>query len=197
MKQTQFEQRILGYVSRATYQPLSVKALARQLRIAEGEYREFNRTIRSLVRVGRLSFGKNRKIRLPDPHGTAVGIFRSTEKGHGFVRPHPPKTGLNAAGTVTPDVFIHRNNVGDAASGDEVLVRITKAPTQGRRRPEGRIVQIVERATHHFVGSYFEEGEDSFVRVDGTVFAEPIYTGDAGRQGGFRDGALPLAGSRG
>jgi ribonuclease R len=183
MKRTPFEQRILTYVSRPKYQPLSVKALARQLRVGEAEFRDFNRSVRSLVRLGRLALGKNRKVRLPTPHGTTVGVFRSTGKGHGFVRPHPPTATLNAAGTVTPDIFIHRNHVGDAASGDEVLVQITKVPAQGRRRPEGRIVEIVERATHHFVGTYLEEGEDSFVRVDGTVFTEPIYTGDAGAKG--------------
>ncbi len=48
---------------------------------------------------------------------------------------------------------------------------------------EGRIVQILARASGIFVGSYFEEGGFGFVRIDGTTFHDPIDVGDPGAKG--------------
>ena len=58
-----------------------------------------------------------------------------------------------------------------------VLVQISK------RRPgepglRGEIVEILERQTHQFVGTYFESRGSGYVQVDGTLFAQPIYVGD-------------------
>ena len=48
---------------------------------------------------------------------------------------------------------------------------------------EGRIVQVLARASGIFVGTYFEEGGAGFVKIDGTTFHEPIYVGDPGAKG--------------
>jgi ribonuclease R len=44
-------------------------------------------------------------------------------------------------------------------------------------------LSIIERATHQFVGSYVEEANRGLVRVDGTIFNEPISVGDPGAKG--------------
>src|SRR5262249_41800553 len=44
-----------------------------------------------------------------------------------------------------------------------------------------------ERATHQFVGTYFEEDGRGWVRVDGTIFFAPIYVGDPGAKGAKPD----------
>ena len=49
--------------------------------------------------------------------------------------------------------------------------------------PEGRIVQVLARASGLFVGTYFEDGGAGFVKVDGTTFHDPIYVGDPGAKG--------------
>ncbi len=48
---------------------------------------------------------------------------------------------------------------------------------------EGRIVQVLARASGLFVGTYFEDGGAGFVRVDGTTIHDPIYVGDPGAKG--------------
>ena len=48
---------------------------------------------------------------------------------------------------------------------------------------EGRIVEIISRASGAFVGTYFEEGDAGFVQIDGTTFNEPIDVGDPGAKG--------------
>ena len=56
-------------------------------------------------------------------HGTVTGIYRRAQAGHGFVRPHA------VDGTFKPDVYIREDKGLDAATGDEVLVRVTRAAT--------------------------------------------------------------------
>src|SRR5207244_7736071 len=46
---------------------------------------------------------------------------------------------------------------------------------------------VLERATRHFVGTYFEREGESFVRVDGTVFSHSISVGDPGAKGARPD----------
>jgi ribonuclease R len=103
-----------------------------------------------------------------------VGIFHKTAGGFGFVRPH-------GVDKYSPrEIFIPPAAVADAATGDEVLVRVTRRARGPERGPVGRIVRVVERATHHFVGTYVERGGEGLVIVDGTKFSEPIWVGDAG-----------------
>jgi ribonuclease R len=77
------------------------------------------------------------------------------------------------------DIYIPAKWTRDAATGDLVLVQL-----RGRRRddpgPRGAIVEVLERETHNFVGTYFESQGSAYVQIDGTLFAQPIYVGDPG-----------------
>ena len=63
------------------------------------------------------------------------------------------------------------------------MVKITKRPKTPGMNAEGRIVQVLARASGLFVGTYFEEGGAGFVQVDGTTIHDPIYVGDPGAKG--------------
>lgn len=175
------ESRILAYVSKPGAPPLKPKALARKLNVPSPEYEHFKKVLRHLISDGRLEIGKNQTIRQAGPHGTVTGVFRKATGGYGFVRPHPVegKAGL--------DLFIPENGVKDAATGDQVLVRLKKKPARGSKGPTGEIVRVLERATNQFVGTYFEREGDGYVRVDGTVFSHSIYVGDPGAKGARPD----------
>jgi ribonuclease R len=168
---------ILVAVSRRNYQPVKAKALARRLGVSETDYRDFRRALKDLLRQGRLELGKNQTIRPAPPHGTAVGVFRRTSSGFGFVRPHPIE------GRAGPEILVREDDALDAATGDEVLVKITKKPNRPGLGPAGRIVQVLARATRQFVGTYFERDGQGYVRVDGTVFSHSIFVGDPGAKG--------------
>ncbi len=168
--------RILHAVAARGYTPIKAKALFKRLNLPEDQYPEYRRTVRELVRTGRLSLGRNQTLRPADPHGTVVGIFRRTPSGHGYVRPHATD------GTVKPEVFIREDRGLDAATGDEVLCRITR-PASRTREAAGEIVRVLERATRTFVGTYFERDGQGLVRVDGTVFAHSVAVGDRGVKG--------------
>lgn len=171
------ETKILTELSAKNYQPLKPKLLARKLGLKSSDYGAFRKVLKELIRQGRVALGKNHTIRQSQPHGTATGVFRKTESGFGFVRTY------NADGSPGPEIFVPERGAGDAATGDTVLVRIRKKPSGSDRSATGEISQVLERATHQFVGTYFERDGDSFVRVDGTVFAHSVYVGDPGTKG--------------
>ncbi|HEX5470333.1 MAG TPA: ribonuclease R [Lacipirellulaceae bacterium] len=107
-----------------------------------------------------------------------TGTFRRAAGGFGFVRPEGT---LRAEGR-DADVFVPREKCSDAASGDIVSVRLeTKRGRMGK--VEGRIIDVVERATNRFVGVYFEQAAMGLVQVDGKIFTSPIYVGDPGAKG--------------
>lgn len=105
------------------------------------------------------------------------GIFRRVASGNGFVRPSDREKPADRAN----DIFISRDDTRDAASGDTVIVRLTrsrvgpKGPRQG-----GIIVEVLERDTHQFVGVYQEDETQGYVQIDGGAFAAPIWVGDPG-----------------
>lgn len=176
-----FTDQILHALNKPNYHPLKPKALARKLGVAAAQYGDFRRSLRELARQGRVEMGKNHTIRIRRPHGTVIGIFRRLSSGAGYVRPHA------VDGQTGPEIFIRHGNTGDAVTGDEVLVRITHKPSGPDQGPTGEIVEVLERATHQFVGTYFERDGQGFVRVDGTVFSHSIYVGDPGAKGARPD----------
>ncbi len=110
--------------------------------------------------------------------GRIVGTFQRNAKGFGFVRPERP-FGEAQSGKPPEDIFIPEEYAKDASTGDTVVVALSKhkGKTPG---PRGEIVEILNRQTRQFVGTYFEDRGGAFVRVDGSVFARPISVGDPG-----------------
>jgi len=105
-----------------------------------------------------------------------VGVFRRNQAGFGFVTPLD-----SVVIDRSEDIFIPRHKTLDAADRDTVTVRISK-PRPGDRadRTSGRILDVVDRHTHRFVGTYRESGNYGVVVVDGGEFDSAILVGDAG-----------------
>ncbi len=176
-----YTEQILTALGRSAYHPLKPKALARKLGVPTPAYREFRRALKELLRLGRIELGKNHTIRPAAPHGTVSGTYRHTSTGVGYVRPN-----LNE-GKPGIDVRIPEGEGLDAATGDLVLVRLLRQPGRRDLNPTGRVVRVLERATHQFVGTYFERDDQGYVRVDGTVFSHSILVGDPGAKGAKPD----------
>ncbi|HWY89000.1 MAG TPA: RNB domain-containing ribonuclease, partial [Gemmataceae bacterium] len=169
--------KILAAVSLPGYQPLKPKALLRKIGMAADEYADFKIAVRQLIKEGRLELAKNSTIRPSATTNTITGVFRRTSGGFGFVRPQPVE------GKPVPEVYIPQEAVGDASTGDTVLVRIGRKAKRPDLGPRGEIVRVLERVTKQFVGTYFERDGQGLVRVDGTVFSHSIYVGDPGAKG--------------
>src|SRR5262245_4187982 len=170
---------IVSALSARGYSPVKPKALARRLGLTTEQYAHFRKTVRDLVQQGRVEFGRNHTLRPIQPANTVTGTFRRTAAGDGYVRPHA------IDGKAGPEIYVREEDTRDAATGDEVAVRVTRRPKNDT--PVGAILRVMERATKQFVGSYFERDGDGYVRVDGTVFSHSLYVGDPGAKGARPD----------
>ncbi|MFO0947410.1 MAG: ribonuclease R family protein [Planctomycetota bacterium] len=176
MKQN-LRERVLAAIGSQNYRALKPKALARKLKISDSEYPEFRALLKTMISKGELETAAGRAIGPARAHDEILGVYRGIRAGGGFVRPKPGQ------GLPTGDVFVRAQNTHDAASGDVVLVKITRKSTRGDRGPEGKILEVVERASNAFVGTYHVVEGEGLVRVDGGIFHERIYVGDPGAKG--------------
>ncbi len=182
MEQPDLEQAILDLVRHPDYRPVKPRKIAQQLQVPEADAADVKRAVKRLVAGGRLAYGSNHLVQAPGaekPKGDRiVGVFRRNEGGFGFVRP----AGATRGDPEVRDIYIPADKAGDASSGDTVAVRL-KGERGGRgergRGPRGEIVEVIERESHQFVGTYFESGGTGLVEIDGGLFSRPISVGDA------------------
>ena len=179
MKNVDLEQAILDLVRRDDYRPVKPRVIAERLRVPKDRVAEAKKSIKRLVRRGQLSYGANRLVQAADPAGPqgnrVVGVFRRTAGGYGFVRP-----AHGAPGDEVSDVYIPAKRTGDASTGDLVAVQLARRRHPKQPGPKGQIVEVLQRETRQFVGTYVEAAGSGFVEVDGTLFSQPVPVGDPG-----------------
>lgn len=189
---------ILNHVNAPNYRPVKPKVIAKQLDFTDNDVSRLKRAIKQLVKEGKLAYGPSHLVcPVAKEHPAAkggkppkkqkkskhtVGTFRKAQGGFGFVRPE----GTTASEGRDADIFIPASATGDAANGDTVRIRVSdKKDRMGKI--SGRIIDIVERATNRFVGTYLEQGGMGLVQIDGKIFSEPIFVGDPGAKGAQPD----------
>ncbi len=203
MEPTDLAAAVLAHVNHADYRPVKPRVIAKQLGLDEDQFRQLKKAIKVLVKQGKIAFAANHLVvsvaaavgkdskprtdkstskRAPADH--IVGVFRRAAAGHGFVRPSGVSVDIDRRKT---DIYIPADRTQDAATGDTVLVRPSKHRDVRRINPLGEIVEIIERETHQFVGTYFESAGSAYVQVDGKVFARPILVGDPGAKNAQTD----------
>lgn len=185
---TKLEDRILELVLSDRYQPLKPKAIAKKLNLVDEE-REVKRNIKRLIKKGKLAYGpkhlvirskvkpeaKNQTKSKSTKSNEVTGQFRRATAGFGFVTPLDATTKDRSK-----DIFIPKSKTDDAADRDIVKVRVSKRRDTRDGRISGRIIEVVKRHTHQFVGTYQEHGNYGIVMVDGEIFESGILVGDAG-----------------
>ncbi|HEX6985127.1 MAG TPA: RNB domain-containing ribonuclease, partial [Planctomycetaceae bacterium] len=169
---------IVDHVSDPDYTPVKPAILARQLGLSGPERRRFHETLDELIETGRLREDRRgRVVGRQAVQGAVVGTIKKIAAGGAYLIPHPDRVGPRIE-----DVYIPPEELRDAHTGDEVLVRLSKhRGTAGKRY--GRVEEIISRATATFVGTYDEHAGQGYVRVDGTQFETPIPVGDPGAKG--------------
>jgi len=121
--------------------PTTEKDLLKQLRV-KGEGRvEAQRVIEEMIAKGELARTRADRIGLPEKMDLVAGRLEVKRGGFGFVVPGERGHG---------DIYVAGGNLGEALHGDRVLVHIDRRGREGR--PEGRIVDVLERRTTSLVG---------------------------------------------
>jgi ribonuclease R len=188
---------VLNHVNQPNYRPVKPKVIAKKLGLVDDAARQLKLIVKKLVQAGKLAYGPGHLVCPVDRrHPVAAlatdgqvatntrgarhlrGTFRQALGGYGFVRPEE----VRATADKDADIYIAAKNTGDAANGDVVSVRLDGK--RGRMgKIEGRIIDVLERATNQFVGTYFEQAGIGLVQVDGKVFSTAICVGDPGAKG--------------
>ena len=172
--------RILGYFAQPGVRAIRPKELAHELGVGKRDFNKFKAAIGQLLDDGKLLVGKNKLLRLKAEAGTLVGTIRRASKGNGYFRPNDPTQ-------LDPDesLYIAPEDLKDAYTGDEVQVQLLRKRMRGKRC--GRVLEILNRASTTFVGSYFEKRNYGFARIDGGQFESAISVGDPGAKGARPD----------
>jgi ribonuclease R len=165
---------LLKLVRERVHHPSTVRDLMRTLKIPRQGRVTLKRHLDTLVTDGSLVQIRGNRYGVPDKMDLIVGRLQTSPAGFGFVVPERPLD--DAKG----DVFVAAPNLLEATHGDRVLVRIERYRED--RRPEGRIVRILERASASIVGRYEQDdgGPGVVVPFDRRVLMDvQILQGDA------------------
>ncbi|MBM3279030.1 MAG: ribonuclease R [Candidatus Handelsmanbacteria bacterium] len=179
-------QDILAHIQAPGYRPGKVKDLARNLGVEQYEYRAFRQAIKELERQGQLVRLRHNRYAHPSQLEQSAGLFRLHPQGYGWVE----------RGEGEAAILIPPEGMGSAAEGDLVRVEIA-----GRRRhPEGRVVEILQRAEQQVVGTFFGQGRNGVVRPDENRWGRDVYLSrrpPSGVRDGYKVKLRLLPGARG
>ncbi|QDT90591.1 ribonuclease R [Gimesia algae] len=177
-----FEKKILDYVNRTGYTPVREKTLLKKVGGSKSNSPEFEQAIASLRTRKDILISDSGLIRPVKKEGWIAGMIKKTNSGAGYLIPHHKPDDIAHDQRHAGDLYISERDLGDAQTGDEVYATVLN-----RQRSSGqicgRVVEIIERASTTFVGTYFETQGEGYVHVDGKIFNSPIHVGDPGAKG--------------
>jgi ribonuclease R len=125
--------------------PLSVERLYQLLDIRQAEREIFNRRLAAMEREGQIMRNRKGALCVAEKLHLVAGKVQGHADGFGFLIP-------DAGGE---DLFLSPKEMSQVMHGDRVMVR--PAGVDRRGRPEGKIVEILERANKRLVGRLIRE----------------------------------------
>ena len=159
----------------------SLSKLIKALELKSPEEEEgLRRRLRAMERDGQLMLNRRGLYAMVDEMELMPGRVQTHRDGFGFFIPDDG----------SDDIFLPARQVREVFNDDRVLVRVTG--TNYRGRPEGAIVEVLERNTHQVVGRYFEEGGIAFVSPDSKAITQDIIIPN-GKDGGAQHGQFVVA----
>ena len=125
--------------------PMTPAELAGQLAVPPDHVESLNKRLVAMERDGQLLPNRKGVLLLASKLDLIAGKVQGHRDGFGFLIP-------DAGG---PDLFLSSRQMQKAMHGDRVLVKQIGYDSRGR--PEGRIVEVTERANRRLVGRFLNE----------------------------------------
>ncbi len=145
---------LLGFLE-SVGEPMADTAIARAIGLRGAEDRDaLQRRLQAMERKGQLV--RNRR--------GAYGVAHRMGLVSGRVIAHPDGFGFLVPDESGDDLFLAPKQMRTLMHGDRAVVRIAGFDRQGR--PEGALVEVLERANHRVVGRFLVEGGVAFVAPD-------------------------------
>ncbi|MDG1163975.1 MAG: ribonuclease R [Porticoccaceae bacterium] len=154
---------VLDYL-RESVGPVTHEEICTALNLSdEDQVEAMRRRLRAMERDGQIARNRRGGYGTLDKLNLVKGRVIGHPEGYGFVSP------IQGDGQ---DIYLSSAQMRRVFDGDIVLVRI--AGWDRRGRPDGSLVDVVERKTTQLVGRYFRESGISFVRPDNPRISQDI-----------------------
>ena len=157
--------------------PLGEVQLAKLLDITPAEFDVFSRRLSAMERDGQIL--RNRK--------GAIGLMDKLDLIAGRVDGHPDGFGFCIPDNGSADIWLSPREMHQVLHGDRVAVRLKGRDNRGR--PEGAIVEVLERKNRSLVGRIYCENGVWFVAAENRRIAQDILIAP-GQHGGARPGQV-------
>jgi ribonuclease R len=153
--------------------PVGFERLNQLLDIADFERESFSRRLGAMARDAQLLQNRRDDWLIPDKADLLKGRVQGHPDGFGFL--------IREDGG--PDLFLAEKEMDKVLHGDHAIARVVGTDRKGR--PEGKIVEVTERANRQVVGRVFQEHGVSFVvaenrRISQDILIAPPEKGDKG-----------------
>jgi ribonuclease R len=142
--------------------PLPFAQLAEMLDVAAHETQDFQRRLGAMARDGQLMQNRRGDWLLPDKADLIRGRVQGHADGYGFLVPDGG----------TADLFLAAKEMDKVLHGDRAIARVIGVDRRGR--PEGKIVEVLERANTRVVGRVFSEHGIYFVVAENRRISQDI-----------------------
>ena len=160
---------ILG-ISRSTVAPQNAQSIAVALDVKTDEFDGLMRRLNAMCRDGQVKLDPDGNFQLMNLSNFVLGRVSGHRDGYGFLIPDDG----------SEDVFLPEKEMQKALHGDRVQIRM--AGTDRRGRPEGSIVEVVERANTHIIGRLLNEnGAWVIVPEDKRIGRDVLLGGSLGK----------------
>ncbi|MEK7736698.1 MAG: ribonuclease R, partial [Pseudomonadota bacterium] len=142
--------------------PLEFDQICAQLEVLPGELETFQRRLGAMAREGQLMQNRAGAWLIPDKADLISGRVEGHPDGFGFLTP-------DEGGT---DLFLSPKEMEKVLHGDRAIARVIG--TDRRGRPEGKIVEVLERGNTRVVGRVFSEHGVWFVVAENRRISQDI-----------------------
>ncbi|NMG73294.1 ribonuclease R [Aromatoleum diolicum] len=150
--------------------PMTFEQLCAALDVREDEAVLFERRLRAMGRDGQLIRNRRDAYLLPDKADLIRGRVAGHADGFGFLIRDDKQ----------PDVFLGPKEMREVLHGDRVIARITGLDRRGR--PEGKVVEVLDRANKRVVGRVLNEHGVQVVVPENRRIAQDILVAPGGKK---------------
>ncbi|TAN72422.1 MAG: ribonuclease R, partial [Gallionella sp.] len=157
--------------------PVADEELLDILRIERDEEDLFSRRLRAMERDGQIMRNRKRAICVAEKLDLVKGKVQGHPDGFGFLIPEDGSA----------DMFLSEKEMHKVLHGDVVMVRQSGVDRRGR--PEGKIVEVLERGNNRVVGRLYEEHGIQFLVAENRRITQDILVAP-GEAGGAKPGQV-------
>lgn len=157
-----FERQVTKVFQQNSSKLLNYKQVAKKLNVNDEPSKLLIRDVMNGLSIqNKLMEVERGKFRLKGHAAVLEGRIQFTRHGSAYVISDDSEV----------DLFVHNKNVGKALDGDRVKISVIT----GRKKPEGRVIEVVERKKLQFTGLIETNGKSTFLVTDSARMHRDIY----------------------